>query len=292
MELEQTSPPMLGMCACDGELFRRVWDRVEGSGHPDCPVSTIPYNSPDILTPPAPYPVHTTTPHTSSLETSIPSHQLPVPTTEQADISNAEQTTPPATIEPTTLPAIKQTTLPASESSTTLTVVDPELPARLHSPLQTEEGNISGDDFPKEDDLPCLGSSSAPHGGQLQKYIREELDGWQLYRHLSRKVSGPHARTLAALASEKHRCARRLAAAYFLISGVHFWPTDQLETPRLTAWLGMLRDRFSTEQHQEHRYRAAACDTSDPCLRELFTELAGDCATHASVLRSLLETAM
>lgn len=155
-----------------------------------------------------------------------------------------------------------------------------------------EEGENTEDDFPAEDDLPCFGSASAPQGSQLQQYIREELEGWQLYRHLARRVNGPNARTLAALASEKHRCARRLAAAHFLISGVRYWPTDRLETPRLSTWLGVLRERFSMEQRHEHRYRAAACETGDPCLAELYGDLARDSAAHAAVLRAVLESAL
>lgn len=158
--------------------------------------------------------------------------------------------------------------------------------------LRTAKSEASGDDFPPPDEFPCLGRASAPQGGTLQQYIREELEGWQLYRHLARRVGGPNARTLTVLASEKHRRARRLAAAHFLIAGVRYWPTDRLETPRLNSWLGVLRERFGTEQRQEHRYRAAACDTADPCLAELYSELAEECAQHAAVVRAVLESAL
>ena len=150
----------------------------------------------------------------------------------------------------------------------------------------------TGDDFPGEDAVPCLGSGSSSHGGQLQACILAELEGWQLYRHLARRVTGAQSRALSALASEKHRDARRLAAAYFLISGVRYWPTDRLSAPKPTAWLGTLRARFTAEQRQESRYRAAACDTSDPCLADLYSELADSCAAHAALLRGLLETAL
>lgn len=153
-------------------------------------------------------------------------------------------------------------------------------------------GERTEDDFPPPDDLPCLGRASAPHQGQLQQYIREELEGWQLYRHLARRVTGPHAAALAALASEKHRRARRLAGAHFLIAGVRYWPTDRLETPRFSSWLGTLRERFSTEQRHRHRYRAAAYDTADPCLAELYGELAEECGAHAAVIRRVLEGAL
>lgn len=169
--------------------------------------------------------------------------------------------------------------------------------AQPHRPEHREnqpmtEPETPGDDFPLPDEFPCLGRASAASGGQLQQYIWEELEGWQLYRHLARRANGPNARALAALASEKHRRARRLAAAHFLIAGVRYWPTDRLETPRLNSWLGVLRERFGMEQRHEYRYRAAACDTNDPCLAELYSQLAEECASHAVLLRTVLESAL
>lgn len=168
----------------------------------------------------------------------------------------------------------------------------PEVPEVPEQPETPESAAPTGDDFPGQDAVPCLGSASAAHGGQLQEDILAELEGWQLYRHLARKVTGSAARTLSALASEKHRAARRLAAAYFLISGVRYWPTDRLAVPRPSAWLGTLRRRFAAEQHTESRYRAAALDTADPCLADLYVELADGCAAQAGVLRTLLESAL
>jgi len=155
-----------------------------------------------------------------------------------------------------------------------------------------QETEMSGDDFPVAEDIPCLGRASALHGGQLQQYIREELEAWQLYRHLARRVGGPNARELAALATEKLHAAKRLAAVHFLIGGVRYWPMDGLTVPRLNSWLGVLREQFGVEQHRAYRYHAAACDTADPCLAELYRELAEESAGHAAVLRAVLETAL
>lgn len=163
---------------------------------------------------------------------------------------------------------------------------------RIPEERQVQKRDMAVDDFPLPDEFPCLGRRSVSQAGQLQRYIWEELEGWQVYRHLARRAGGPNARILAALASEKHRRARRIAAAHFLIAGVRYWPTDRLETPRLNSWLGVLRDRFGTEQRQEHGYRAAACETTDPCLAELYSTLADECAGHAAVLRTVLESAL
>lgn len=174
----------------------------------------------------------------------------------------------------------------------TVPAPEPPVSAPPEKPEPLESQGPAGDDFPRPDAVPCLGSGSANHGKQLQEDILAALEGWQLYRHLARKVTGSASRTLSALASEKHKQARKLAAAHFLISGVRFWPTDKLESPRFGSWLGTLRRRFAAEQQLDSRWRAASIDTDDACLAVLYGELAEDCAAHAGVLRSLLEQAL
>ena len=205
-----------GQCACDAELFHRVWERMGVQEDGNCPVEV--------------------------------DRPVPLPVPRPAPCVGVEEVMP--------------------------------------------EPRNTVDDFPDPDDLPCLGTGSASHTAQLQRYIWEELESWQLYRTLARRVNGPQARTLAALASGKHRNARRLAAACFLIGGVRWWPTDRLRTPRITGWLGVLRESFAAEQRKAYRYRAAACDTSDPCLSELYGDLSRECADHADTLRGILESTL
>ena len=147
-----------------------------------------------------------------------------------------------------------------------------------------------GSDFPDEGDVPRLGRSSAVHGTQLQHQTRDALESWQLYRHLARRAgSSPCARTLSALAAEKQRTARRLAAAYFLISGVRWWPTDRLTPPAAPSFQGTLRREFRREQQRARAYDTAASDTRDEALAELYRELAAQSRDHSSALRSVLE---
>lgn len=251
--------PELGMYASDREIFDRVWKRVMPAERPDCPI---------VVTAPAPctQEVHT-----------------PTPAPEAEDIPETA-----ATDQPVPDPA----PIPPEAPEMTERPEMPEEPEAPEAPEPPESCAPTGDDFPGPEAVPCLGSGSAAHGSQLQEDILAELEGWQLYRHLARRVTGSAARALSALASEKHRAARRLAAAYFLISGVRYWPTDRLAVPRPSAWLGTLRRRFAAEQHTESRYRAAALDTADPCLADLYAELADGCAAHAGVLRTLLESAL
>lgn len=260
-DLTPRGGPALGMYACDQEMFDRVWQRVMPEDRPDCPIA-------------ADTTVHTPAPG-SGVHAAAPAPACGIDATAQA----------PAAA-PTVLPAdtpAPEPPAPAASAASEETAPAPEPP---------ESSGPAGDDFPRPDAVPCLGSGSAGHGGQLQEDILAALEGWQLYRHLARRVTGSASRTLSALASEKHKQARRLAAAHFLISGVRYWPTDKLETPRFGSWLGTLRRRFAAEQQLDSRWRAASLDTEDPCLAVLYGELAEDCAAHAGVLRSLLEQAL
>lgn len=253
--------PNLGMCGCDRELFDRVWKRVMPEERADCPI---------VVTGPA----ATAAPLSDSAAQAGTVH---------INCSITTEPEPEPTPEPEPMPEPMPEPVPEPEPSP-----EPE----PEEPAPGESSGPTGDDFPGQDAVPCLGSASAGHGEQLQQQIMEELEGWQLYRQLARRVTGASARSLSTLASEKHRHARRLAAAYFLISGVRYWPTDRLETPRVSTWLGTLRRRFAVEQQMESRYRAAAIDTTDPCLSDLYAELADSCAVQAGMLRTLLESAL
>ena len=50
-----------------------------------------------------------------------------------------------------------------------------------------------------------------------------------------------------------------------------------------------LREHFMEEQRGAAAYQTAAAETADPCLHELFLELAGEEDSHAWLLRSVLE---
>lgn len=162
---------------------------------------------------------------------------------------------------------------------------DPSLPSALRGVRSPHRGS----DFPDQDDVPRLGPSSAVYGEQLQRQVTAALESWQLYRYLARRASGPSARVLTTLASERHKAARRLAAAYFLISGVRFWPVDRLTTPSITSYLGAIRRAYQSEQQLEQAYLLSAADTTDEALAELYRDLALQSRDHGELLRALLE---
>lgn len=146
----------------------------------------------------------------------------------------------------------------------------------------------------EEPDLPecgafCLGEASAVYGPLLQQFIDEELADCRAYQALSRRAQGSAARVLSGMAADEHRHAKRLSAAYFLISGVRYWPAERGGSRPVQPFLSALREHFGREQRGQCAYLAAAEETTDACLRELYLELAGDEETHAGLLRSILE---
>ena len=140
-----------------------------------------------------------------------------------------------------------------------------------------------------EDGVPCLGAASAVYGARLQAFIDHELSDWRTYQLLARRAQGGGARALSTMAADERRHARRLSTAYFLISGVRYLPADRAQPMPVGTFLGALRERFAEEQRGEAAYLAAAAECSDPCLRELYMELAGDENAHAWLLRGVLE---
>ena len=138
------------------------------------------------------------------------------------------------------------------------------------------------------EEVPCLGRASAVHVAQLQGQIAEELETTRFYQALSHRVPAALAPTLAALAAQELRHAKRLGAACFLISGVRYWPDRRTAVPR-GAWMALLRQAFAAEQQTAAAYCASAEETLDPALGALYRELAGDEARHAGVLLDLFE---
>ena len=141
-------------------------------------------------------------------------------------------------------------------------------------------------------DLPAAGLEDLSHGeatGRLRQQTLEALEAWQFYRHLARRTRGNTARMLTALAADQHRLARKLATAYFLRSGVRYWPTEQLPAPAIPSFWGALRQRHQGEQQTELSYRMAADEADDSTLTELYEELMESCRGHCRQLRTLLE---
>ena len=141
----------------------------------------------------------------------------------------------------------------------------------------------------EEEGTVCLGSASAVHGPQLQQYIDQELAAHRCCQALARRVPGSGGRMLSNLAAEQRRQAKRLSTAYFLISGVRYWPADRSGSPVNGPVTAALREQFQAMQRYAACYRAAAAGTADPCLEALFHQSAEEAEAHAWVIRNVLE---
>ena len=165
----------------------------------------------------------------------------------------------------------------------------PEVPTPLPCPRAAPPPSRAHISPAAQPDVPILGAGSAIYGGQLQEFIDHEAADWRIYLSLSRRAPGGCARVLAAMAAEERRHAKRLSAAYFLISGVRYFPPESsLPAPR-GALPAALRQCFCAEQRGALAYLAAAEECSDPALCALYQELSRDEARHAQLLRELVE---
>lgn len=169
--------------------------------------------------------------------------------------------------------------------------VDGDLSCDYLATLPAVPATCPGGDGPGCDLMPA-GVEPIPGGectARLRQQTLEALESWQFYRHLARRTRGAAARALANLAADQHLHARKLSAAYFLMSGVRYWPSEQLGTPPISSFWGALRQRHQAEQQAELSYRMAADETSDSTLLELYHQLEEGCRTRCRQLRALLE---
>ena len=150
--------------------------------------------------------------------------------------------------------------------------------------------DAAGEDFPSQEDVPCLGSGGEADRERLQEFINQELVHWRSYQMLARRA-GQGGRMLSAMANGSRKRAKRLSAALFLISGIRFWPDVPPTVPLPRSYFGALRELFHAEQNRSGAYRAAAEECQDQCLCALYLDLADESMEHASHIRTLLENA-
>ncbi|WP_294549987.1 ferritin-like domain-containing protein [uncultured Pseudoflavonifractor sp.] len=162
----------------------------------------------------------------------------------------------------------------------------PDCPFTLYS--EEEQAAVRPAEERKADLVPVPAEQSGGDGAVLQAFIADELSDWRTYQTLARRIPGGNGRALMGVAADERRHAGRLSAAYFLLSGVKFWPPAEPELPG-GGCMAALRARYWAERKGAEAYRAAAGRTGDSALRELYLELAGDEEAHAGLIRSILE---
>lgn len=266
----------------DQEMFRRVWQRVmAGRDDAQCPLEALPLNLQGDLS-------------CECLEALARQQGPGIP--EECLRQNGEETpaedspeqeqpvpVPPMEDEPAQEPSVPESPgsdQPAPEPA------QPAVAAAMAEPLPEADGPHRDNDLPRPWEEP---RESDDRTARLRRQVMEALEGWQFYRYLARRARAGDARVLNSMAGELHRQARKLSAAYFLLTGLRYWPSELLSAPAIPSYWGALRARHQAEQRQETAYRMSADDWDDPDMREMYDELIGSGQRRSRQLRSLLE---
>ena len=107
-------------------------------------------------------------------------------------------------------------------------VVAAEAAEVSQTPLPQVDGPSRGNDLPRLWEEP---QEATDRTARLRRQVMEALQGWQFYRYLARRARAGDARVLNGMAGELHRMARKLSAAYFLLTGLRYWPSELLSAP-------------------------------------------------------------
>lgn len=127
-----------------------------------------------------------------------------------------------------------------------------------------------------------------PSDAALQELVAECLAGAEIYRALARR-SRRTGGELAALRDQKTAQARRLSAAYFIRSGVRYWPRPA--APEGLGFLAALRERYLAEGRL-HARLADLSRTTEPDLAELYALLTQETAHMVRQVRIVIEREM
>ena len=269
----------------DPEVFRRVWQRVmAGRDDAQCPLEALPPNlqgdlSCECLEALAKqqgqgFPEECE----RQGEAEAPVTDSPVQEQPAPDLPMEELVPKPLEQEQTVSesPAEDQ---PVPECSQCAVMAETEI-------LPEADGPSRGNDLPQLWEEP---QEASDRTARLRRQVMEALEGWQFCRYLARKARAGDARVLNGMAGELHRQARKLSAAYFLLTGLRYWPSELLSAPAIPSYWGALRARHQAEQRQETAYRMSADDWDDPDMRELYGELTESGQRRSRQLRTLLE---
>ena len=136
--------------------------------------------------------------------------------------------------------------------------------------------------------LTCLGEGSRPYTQAIRDMMDQTRGFLRSLQALSRRSGSRAARVLSGIAGDLRREERRLSTAHFLITGERYSPSQTGAAPSGPLPLA-LRTLFQQLHQRAAQARAAAQGMEDPCLQQLFQDLAEDAEFYAQRLRALLE---
>ncbi len=169
---------------------------------------------------------------------------------------------------------------------------DGATPEQVSAGIRTEERQDTWQEPPTQGQRPepgCFGRTSRTYAEQLERMLEGEWEDAHIYRQLTRRGTGQTARELSRLARQEQAHARKLAAAYFILTGRHRrWSGQGQSRPPVELMQG-LREQLLQALRESEAYRQAGAETEDMCLRELFYELSEQEREQAGALRRILE---
>ena len=138
----------------------------------------------------------------------------------------------------------------------------------------------------------CLGSAAMEMLDVLTGYIVEELADQRYYTALLRRAPAWAQPVVQRLAEEEGRHAKRLMAVYYLITGKCYCPAIPCGCIRIEHWCPALRQRYHAEACGALNYARSADETTDICLKRIFTDLSQEEYRHADTISRLLERSL
>ena len=138
----------------------------------------------------------------------------------------------------------------------------------------------------------CMGTTAAEMLDVIAGYIEAALSDRRYLLALVRQAPSWARQTLRDIAADLQTQARRLTAAYYLITGQRYRPAVSAERIYVGRWCPALRERYHAAACSGLNYARSAEDTMDPCLTKLFEELSEEAYGHAEELMSILERSL
>lgn len=177
--------------------------------------------------------------------------------------------------------------------------MEPAVPAVQAGGMPAATESLTPPQVQQEAQLPgaemnpcCMGSAAAEMLEVLTGFIEEELTDRRYLQAMVRQAPSWARQRLRDLAASEGAQAKRLMAAYYLITGECYRPNISCERIYVGRWCPALRERYHAAACNALNYARAADGTTDPCLVKLLNELSEDAYRHANELMSLLERSL
>lgn len=125
-------------------------------------------------------------------------------------------------------------------------------------------------------------------GKRLQALILACLNEAAVYQDLTRRSRRARG-DLTALARKKVHQAKRLSTAYFLMTGVRYWPNRAVSVNPPQSFFPVLRQRFLNEGRLADELERLSRSAAEPYLGELYLALAEEARELTHIIRLIVE---